>query len=185
MCYSLLRDIKTLKPSSIPHLLFIFPSSTYNSTFPLIYPYFDMSSSPVMLAFNGPLRLSPWELFDRLWTSVTGYPAEDFQFVPGKTPFATLGETVGTIVLYYAVIFGGREWMRNRPAYKLNGLFMAHNFMLTVVSASLLILFAGQLIPTLWNNGLFDGICGGGGWTKPLVTLYFVSYLQESSLKHD
>jgi len=33
-------------------------------------------------------------------------------------------ETIAMIVLYLVVIFGGREIMRNRPAYKLNGLFM-------------------------------------------------------------
>lgn len=90
---------------------------------------------------------------------------------------ATLKSTLVTIVLYYVVIFGGQAWMKNRPAYKLNGLFMAHNLMLTVVSGSLLVLFAQQLIPSLWKNGLFDGICGGTGWTKPLVTLYYLNYI--------
>ena len=120
-------------------------------------------------------NFGPWASFDRIWTSVMGYPAEDFQFIPGSTPLSTLKECLAIIVIYYAVIFGGREWMRNRPAYELNGLFMAHNFMLTAISAVLLILFAGQLIPGIWQNGLYDGICGGTGWTKPLVTLYFVS----------
>ena len=133
-----------------------------------------MSGGPLVFALNGPLKLSPWKAFDNAWTSIAGYPAKDFKFVPGETPFATLRETLCTIVLYYAIIFGGRAWMRNRPAYKLNELFMAHNLMLTVISASLLILFAGQLIPSLWKYGLFDGVCGGSGWTRPLVTLYYV-----------
>jgi len=105
-----------------------------------------------------------------------GYPAEEFRFVPEKTPFSTLKETIAMIVLYLVVIFGGREIMRNRPAYKLNGLFMAHNFCLTAISGALLVLFAEQLIPTLWRHGLYENICGADGWTQPLVVLYYVSH---------
>lgn len=143
-----------------------------------------MSSSALLLPLDGAIKFSPWEAFDKLWTSVAGYPAESFEFIPGKTPMATLKSTLVTIVLYYVVIFGGQAWMKNRPAYKLNGLFMAHNLMLTVVSGSLLVLFAQQLIPSLWKNGLFDGICGGTGWTKPLVTLYYVCWYSQD-LKDD
>lgn len=137
-----------------------------------------MSTKVLLLPPNGVVKFSPWEAFDKLWTYVAGYPAEDFKFIPGETPMATLRETLGMIVLYYAVIFGGQAWMKNRPAYKLNGLFMAHNLMLTVVSASLLILFAQQLIPSIWKNGLYDGICGGSGWTQPLVVLYYVGFFE-------
>jgi len=119
--------------------------------------------------------VSPWKVFDKIWTTTMGYPAEQFDFVPGKSPIGTLNETVGVIVLYYAVILGGREWMRNRPAYKLNTLFKMHNFILTVISGSLLILFAEQLIPTLRQGGLYNAICGSGGWTRPLIILYYVS----------
>ena len=103
-----------------------------------------------------------------------GYPAEDFRFVAGKTPFSTLQETVGMIVLYVAVIFGGREIMRDREPFKLNGLFKIHNFMLTAISGALLVLFAEQLIPSLWRGGLYENICGASGWTQPLVVLYYV-----------
>ncbi|KAE8448812.1 hypothetical protein EG329_008814 [Mollisiaceae sp. DMI_Dod_QoI] len=106
-----------------------------------------------------------------------GYPAEDFKFVPGKTAMSTLSETIAMIVLYLVVIFGGREFMRNRQPYKLNALFMAHNFMLTAISGALLVLFAEQLIPTLWRHGLYDNICGTSGWTQPLVVLYYLNYL--------
>jgi len=106
-----------------------------------------------------------------------GYPAEDFRFVPGKTPFSTLKETVAMIVLYVVVIFGGRELMRNRQPYKLNTLFMAHNFILTAISGALLVLFTEQLIPSLWKSGLYENICGASGWTRPLVVLYYLNYL--------
>lgn len=65
--------------------------------------------------------------------------------------------------------------MRNRPAFKLNGLFMIHNFCLTAISATLLALFLEQLIPTVYNYGIFYAICDAkGGWTPPLVILYYV-----------
>lgn len=123
----------------------------------------------------GPLSLSPWANFDKLWTSTMGYSADQFRFRPGETPLSTLKETVGMIVLYLVVVFGGREIMRSREPLKLNGPFMAHNFILTVVSGALLVLFGEQLLPTLWKHGLYENICGGSGWTRPLVVLYYVS----------
>jgi fatty acid elongase 3 len=123
----------------------------------------------------GPFSFSPWANFDRLWTSAMGYPADEFKFRHGETAFSTLEETMAMIALYLVVVFGGRELMRTREPLKLNGPFMAHNFILTIVSGALLVLFAEQLIPTLWRYGLYENICGGSGWTRPLVVLYYVS----------
>jgi hypothetical protein len=130
-------------------------------------------------AFVGPsmISLDPWSVFEKLWTGVVGYPAKDFQFTQGSTPMSTLKETLCAITLYYTIIFGGREIMRNREAFKLNTLFIIHNFYLTAISGGLLLLFAQQLIPTLWRNGLYDNICGASGWTQPLTVLYFLNYL--------
>ena len=65
--------------------------------------------------------------------------------------------------------------MRNRPAFTLNTLFKIHNFYLTVISAILLALFVEELVPTIWNHGLFYAICDhDGGWTPHLVILYYV-----------
>jgi len=84
-------------------------------------------------------------------------------------------ESALTILTYYVVIFGGREIMRNRPAFKLNLPFMIHNFYLTSISAILLSLFIEQLVPTVYNHGVFYAICDvKGGWTPPLVILYYV-----------
>ena len=88
---------------------------------------------------------------------------------------STFKETAGILVAYYAIILGGRELMKNRPAYKLNGLFMIHNLYLTIISAVLLALFIEQLLPTVWRHGLFYAICDqNGGWTDKLVILYYV-----------
>ena len=65
--------------------------------------------------------------------------------------------------------------MKNREPFKLNGLFMVHNLLLTAISGTLLALFTEQLVPTVWRNGIFYAICDHrGGWTTPLVILYYV-----------
>ncbi|TVY16114.1 Elongation of fatty acids protein 2 [Lachnellula arida] len=135
-----------------------------------------LSHSPVL---SKPIQISvsPWANFDKVWTAIMGYPATDFKFVAGETPVSTLTETTAIIAAYLIIIFGGRELMRNRQPLKLNGLFMAHNFVLTAISGALLVLFAEQLIPTLWAGGLYENICGASGWTQPLVVFYYLNYL--------
>ena len=116
-------------------------------------------------------------MFDRAWEASLGYPTSKFEFKQGFTPMGTFKEAALAIATYYVVIFGGREFMRSRPALKLNNLFIIHNFYLTAISAGLLLLFAQQLIPGLWKNGLYDGVCGQTGWSQNLLVLYYLNYL--------
>lgn len=91
---------------------------------------------------------------------------------------STLKATATTLITYYVTVFTGRELMKKREPFKLNGLFMVHNLILTTISGSLLALFVEQLLPTVWKNGIFYAICDHrGGWTPPLVTLYYVREL--------
>lgn len=123
-----------------------------------------------------PFGIHLWPIFDKVFSAVVGYSANDFEFVPGKTPMSTLKETSIFVVIYYAIIFGGREWMRNREPFKFKTLFLIHNFYLTAISAILLALFIEQLLPTVVRGGIFHAICHHeGGWTQPLVVLYYVS----------
>ncbi|KAI9676032.1 MAG: hypothetical protein M1817_000775 [Caeruleum heppii] len=140
----------------------------------------DISKAvPIALpTIDRPFAIELWPYFEKLWTPIMGYPPQDFRFVQNETPMSTLKASMLTIVSYYIIIFGGREIMRNRPPMKLNGLFMFHNLYLTIISAGLLVLFAEQLIPTVYKHGIFFAICNrDGGWTKPLVTLYYLNYL--------
>lgn len=121
------------------------------------------------------LKMSPWSMFDQAWTSIMGYSAQDFRFIGGETPMSTLKETGVMIAVYYFTIFTGYHYMKNREALKLSTLFKIHNFMLTAVSGALLVLFLEQIIPSLWNNGLYKCICSKPGWTDRLVVLYYVS----------
>ncbi|GAP84146.1 putative fatty acid elongase [Rosellinia necatrix] len=125
-----------------------------------------------------PFGVQLWPYFSKAFEVVVGYPADDFRFVAGKTPLSTLRESLIFSVVYYSIIFGGREWMRNREPFKLKTLFLIHNFILTSVSAVLLALFVEQLVPTVARHGLFYAICDAqGGWTQPLVVLYYLNYL--------
>ncbi|KAI5461316.1 fatty acid elongase [Mariannaea sp. PMI_226] len=125
-----------------------------------------------------PFGIHLWPIFDKAWTACVGYPVDEFEFVPFKTPMSTLKSTSIFIVIYYIIIFGGREVMRNREPFKLKSLFLIHNFYLTVISAILLALYIEQLLPTVVRHGIFHAIChADGGWTQPLVVLYYLTYL--------
>ncbi|CCF34310.1 GNS1/SUR4 family protein [Colletotrichum higginsianum] len=137
--------------------------------------------SPLNAGRETPSSLfSPWKTFDKVFTSVMGYPTKDFEFVPGHTPFSTFSGTMAMVVLYLVVIFGGREVMRNRKPLELNALFKIHNLFLSLLSGALLVLFVEQIVPSLWRGGLYENICGQSGWTQPLVLLYYVSFQTES-----
>lgn len=149
------------------------------------YQFFNMSFNATSFLSSAKARSLPsgqtnspvgaWAVFDKAWTAAMGYPADEFNFIAGETPLSTVWETAGIIALYLIVIFGGREYMRDRKPLKLNGLFKIHNLFLTIVSGALLALFLEQLLPTLWRDGFYENICGADGWTPPLVTLYYVS----------
>lgn len=124
-----------------------------------------------------PFGIHLWPIFEHFSEMVKGYKPQDFNFVTGKTPMSTLSATAFTLIAYYVIIFGGREVMRSRPAFELNGLFKIHNFYLVVISGVLLALMTEQLIPELVRNGLYHGICAHeGGWTREMVVLYYVCY---------
>lgn len=125
-----------------------------------------------------PFGIQLWPIFSKAWEALVGYPAEDFRFEASVTPMSTLKETGIFVICYYIIIFGGREWMRHRDAFKLKKLFLVHNFILTAISAILLALFIEQIFPTVVRKGIFYAICDyDGGWTQPLVVLYYVSLL--------
>jgi hypothetical protein len=141
-----------------------------------------MSKTPDWIQYgvptlDRPFGLQLWPIFSKAYESTMGYKPEDFRFVPGETPLSTFKACATFLISYYIVIFGGREIMRNREPFQLNFLFKVHNFGLTAASFVLLVLFAEELIPTVWRHGLFYAICDHkGGWTDRLVILYYVSF---------
>jgi hypothetical protein len=136
----------------------------------------DILKSIPIPSIERPFGIHLWPIFDKAFSAVMGYSPQDFDFQPRVTPMSTLKESGLTILAYYVIILGGRELMRNRPAFKLKIPFIIHNFYLTAISATLLALFIEQLVPTLAHHGLFFTICDvKGGWTPPLVILHYVS----------
>jgi len=122
-----------------------------------------------------PFGVELWPIFDTAYRIVMGSPPTKFMFIPGVTPLSTITACATMLITYYMTIFGGREVMKNRQPFNLNGLFMVHNLLLTAISFILLVLFVEQLVPTLWHNGIFFAVCDKrGGWTPHLVTLYYV-----------
>lgn len=134
----------------------------------------DLTSIPHP-TLDRPFIVELWPHFDQLYSRIVGHPASTFVFVPGATPLSTFTATVTMLITYYVTVFAGREFMKNREPCKLNGLFMVHNLVLTIISGILLALFTEQLVPTIARNGLFYAICDyRGGWTARLVSLYYV-----------
>ena len=133
-----------------------------------------------------PFGIHLWPIFDKAFEYVVGYPVSEFQFIRGVTPMSTMPETAIMLVAYYVIVFGGREVMKSRPALKLNTLFMIHNLYLTIISGILLALFIEQLLPTIWRHGIFFAICDyEGGWTQPLIVIYYVSSAPQSDMIRD
>lgn len=56
-------------------------------------------------------------------------------------------------------------------------IFFLHNAILSVASAYLLGLFLENLIPMIYNHGLFYAICDEGAYTPRMELLYYINYL--------
>ena len=132
----------------------------------------DKISLPTL---DRPFGIEVWPIFSKCYQSIFNYPPEHFRFRSGQTVGSTLTETLSALAAYYVIVFGGRELMKKRAPFVLNGPFMVHNLYLTIISGGLLALFIEQLLPEVVRNGVFHAICSAdGGWTDKLVILYYV-----------
>lgn len=80
-------------------------------------------------------------------------------------------------ITYLLIIFGGQFMLRDSPRYHPKFIFQLHNFLLTFVSAALLLLLIEQLIPQLVNHGFYYTICSSEAWTQKHELLYYLNYL--------
>ncbi|KAL4899852.1 hypothetical protein BDW74DRAFT_171249 [Aspergillus multicolor] len=137
-----------------------------------------MSLPIPMPSLSHPFGIHLWPHFSRAFTALTGKTPSEFHLQPGVTPMTTLQGTLVSLATYYVVIFGGRQLMKNQAPFKLQTLFIIHNFILTLISGGLLALFLEQILPTLRQDGVLHAICDArGGWTDELVLLYYLNYL--------
>jgi len=131
----------------------------------------------VNFSIDQPFGIKLDDFFSQGYQLVTGKSIDSFRFTEGVTPLSTNQEVIMWTLTYFVVIFGGRQIMKTQDAFKLKHAFILHNFLLTVASGALLLLFIENLVPILARHGLFYAICEAGAWTQRLELLYYLNYL--------
>lgn len=109
-------------------------------------------------------------------------------YVPGQTPLSTPNNVVAALISYLVVVFSLRHVMKNQAPLKLQFLFQLHNIILSSGSGLLLVLMLEEILPIVWNHGIFYGICSENAWTPVrsflpclfliLIILYFLQRLE-------
>ncbi|KAK7064231.1 GTPase activating protein [Favolaschia claudopus] len=103
-------------------------------------------------------------------------PRQLYSFVEGQTPLSTTPVVLASIVFYLAFIFSIQAAMKSYPPRRLTILFQAHNIFLSGGSLLLLALLSEEVIPIIWDTGLFNSICAEASWTPRLEFYYMVNY---------
>ncbi|KZV77174.1 GNS1/SUR4 membrane protein [Peniophora sp. CONT] len=101
---------------------------------------------------------------------------EHTHWVRGATPLSTQPVVVAALVTYLVTIFGIQEIMKNRKPLKLQIPFMIHNVYLTTGSGLLLLLMLEEILPKLWNHGVFYALCNSNSWTERMEFYYMINY---------
>lgn len=92
-------------------------------------------------------------------------PAHLMTYIPGETPLSTTPAVLATLTSYLAVIFGVKALMKHQQPLKLTPLFQAHNVILSSGSLILLILMLEEIVPIIWQHGVFYSLCADNAWT--------------------
>jgi len=104
-------------------------------------------------------------------------PRHLYSYVQGVTPLSTDAAVGTALAAYLVTIFSIQALMKNRPAYKFQTIFQAHNVILSSGSALLLALMLEEIVPMIWNHGIHYAMCGDQAWTQVRVvcfTRYFL-----------
>ncbi|KAF5375032.1 hypothetical protein D9758_000283 [Tetrapyrgos nigripes] len=103
-------------------------------------------------------------------------PPHLHSYIPGKTPLSTTPTVLSALISYLVVIFGIQAAMKNQPPRKLNALFQVHNVILSSGSLLLLVLMMEEIVPIIWKEGIFDGMCAPPSWTERMEFYYMINY---------
>lgn len=90
---------------------------SYRSFFALPLPTLDR-----------PFGIHLWSIFDKVFATIVGYSANEFQILALDTPMVMLKSTGLCLAGYYVIILGGRELMQDRKTFKLASTLTIHNF---------------------------------------------------------
>ncbi|GJE86124.1 elongation of very long chain fatty acids protein [Phanerochaete sordida] len=97
-------------------------------------------------------------------------------YVNGKTPLSTIQEVGPALVAYLVIIFGTQWFMKDKSPYKLQIPFQIHNVFLSSGSLLLMCLILEEVVPMVWKNGLYWGMCNDNMWTNRLEFYYMINY---------
>ena len=87
-------------------------------------------------------------------------------WMPGQSLVSTWPAAFTAILSYLALVFGLRELMKYRPAFKLSTPFRMHNAFLSLSSLLLLALIIEEVAKVWYNVGPYDTFCAKASWTR-------------------
>jgi hypothetical protein len=110
--------------------------------------------------------MAPLADFLTTYLPLPNVPYHYTHYVNGKTPLSTTPEVIAALVGYLVLVFGIREYMKDKQPIKLNILFQLHNVLLSAGSLLLLLLMVEEVAPIAWKHGLFHAMCNDNSWTR-------------------
>jgi len=127
------------------------------------------------------------KIFGQLYHQIFGFKETDFIFyrtdgsINYNIPLSNISTVIILTALYYISIFSIQLYMKQRKPINMKPLFALHNSILSILSLLLLVLMLETLVPILYNNGFFYGICSPemfhGDHGRRLELFYYINYL--------
>eukprot|EP00026_Physarum_polycephalum_P011420 Phypoly_transcript_11646.p1 GENE.Phypoly_transcript_11646~~Phypoly_transcript_11646.p1 ORF type:complete len:270 (+),score=26.79 Phypoly_transcript_11646:377-1186(+) len=105
-----------------------------------------------------------------------------FEFIPGKTPLATLPHVIGAVILYLLTLVVLRRVMASRDPMKLRGLGAMHNLFLSAFSLVALVAILYHFLPIWASRGTFAIGCDPNRdiYTRgPVIFWFYLFYLSK------
>jgi fatty acid elongase 3 len=96
-------------------------------------------------------------------------PTHLYSYVSEVTPLSTDKAVLSALATYLVTIFSIQAFMKSRQPLKLTTLFQIHNVILSSGSALLLALMLEEILPVVWNRGLYHAICAAEAWSPVSV----------------
>jgi fatty acid elongase 3 len=103
---------------------------------------------------------------------------DSFEFL--EAPFTSLATVIVVIFSYLALLFCLQRVMKAQNPIRLEGLFIAHNALLSIASLILLVFIAPIIASDVADHGLQYSICAKEmAFNNKLNFYYYVNYLMK------